>query len=34
VPYNYFTARAERAMDAMERAASRLDLALREQRIP
>ncbi len=34
VPYNYFTARAERAMDAMERVASRLDVALREQRIP
>ena len=34
VPYNYFTARAEQAMDAMERVASRLDVALREQRIP
>jgi biopolymer transport protein ExbB len=34
VPYNYFLARAERAMDAMERVASRLDLALREQRVP
>jgi biopolymer transport protein ExbB len=34
VPYNYFLARAERAMDAMERLASRLDLALREQQIP
>lgn len=34
VPYNYFTARAERATDAMERLASRLDLALTEQRVP
>lgn len=34
VPYNYFAARAEQAMDAMERVASRLDVALREQRIP
>jgi biopolymer transport protein ExbB len=34
VPYNYFTARAEQAMDAMERLASRLDLALKEQQIP
>jgi biopolymer transport protein ExbB len=34
VPYNYFLARAERAMDALERLASRLDLALREQRTP
>lgn len=34
VPYNYFLARAEQAMDAMERLASRLDLALREQQVP
>jgi biopolymer transport protein ExbB len=34
VPYNYFTARAEQAMDAMERMASRLDLALKEQQVP
>jgi biopolymer transport protein ExbB len=34
VPYNYFLARAEQAMDTMERLASRLDLALREQQIP
>jgi biopolymer transport protein ExbB len=34
VPYNYFTARAERAIDAMERLASRLDLAMKEQQIP
>jgi len=34
VPYNYFLARAERALDAMERLAGRLDLALREQQIP
>ena len=34
VPYNYFTARAEQAMDAMERLASRLDVALKEQQIP
>lgn len=34
VPYNYFTARAEQAMDAMERLASRLDLALKEQQVP
>lgn len=34
VPYNYFLSRAEQAMDAMERLASRLDLALREQQIP
>jgi biopolymer transport protein ExbB/TolQ len=34
VPYNYFQARAERAMDVMERLASRLDLALREQQVP
>lgn len=34
VPYNYFTARAEQAMDTMERLASRLDLALKEQQIP
>jgi len=34
VPYNYFLARAEQAMDAMERLAGRLDLALREQQIP
>jgi biopolymer transport protein ExbB len=34
VPYNYFTARAEQAMDAMERLATRLDVALREQQIP
>jgi biopolymer transport protein ExbB len=27
VPYNYFQARAEQAMDAMERLAGRLDLA-------
>lgn len=33
-PYNYFTARAEQAMDAMERLGSRLDVALREQQIP
>ena len=29
VPYNFFTARAEQAIDAMERLASRLDRALR-----
>jgi biopolymer transport protein ExbB len=34
VPYNYFSARAEQAMDAMERLASRLDLALKEQQVP
>jgi biopolymer transport protein ExbB len=34
VPYNYFTARAEQAMDAMERLASRLDLTLKEQQVP
>ena len=34
VPYNYFLARAEQALDAMERLASRLDLALREQQVP
>jgi biopolymer transport protein ExbB len=34
VPYNYFTARAEQAMDAMERLATRLEAALREQQIP
>jgi biopolymer transport protein ExbB len=34
VPYNYFTARAEHAIDAMERLASRLDLALKEQQVP
>jgi biopolymer transport protein ExbB len=34
VPYNYFLSRAEQAMDAMERLASRLDLALREQQVP
>ena len=34
VPYNYFTARAEQAIDGMERLASRLDLALKEQQIP
>lgn len=34
VPYNYFLARAEQAMDAMERVASRLDLTLREQQVP
>ena len=34
VPYNYFTARAEQAIDAMERLATRLDLALREQQVP
>src|SRR5262249_19211514 len=34
VPYNYFTARPEQAMDAREAGASRLDVALREQRIP
>ena len=34
VPYNYFTARAEQAMDAMERLATRLEVALREQQIP
>ncbi|MGH7403863.1 MAG: MotA/TolQ/ExbB proton channel family protein [Candidatus Rokuibacteriota bacterium] len=34
VPYNYFLSRAEQAMDVMERLASRLDLALREQQIP
>ena len=34
VPYNYFTARAEQAMDAMERLGSRLDVALKEQQIP
>lgn len=34
VPYNYFTARAEQALDAMERLAGRLDLALREQQVP
>ena len=34
VPYNYFLARTEQALDAMERLASRLDLALREQQVP
>jgi biopolymer transport protein ExbB len=34
VPYNYFLARAEQALDAMERLGSRLDLALREQQAP
>ena len=34
VPYNYFLARAEQALDAMERLASRVDLALREQQVP
>jgi biopolymer transport protein ExbB len=34
VPYNYFTARAEQAMDAMERLVTRLDVALKEQQIP
>ena len=34
VPYNYFTARAEQALDGMERLASRLDLALKEQQVP
>jgi biopolymer transport protein ExbB len=34
VPYNYFTARAEQAIDAMERLGSRLDVALKEQQIP
>jgi biopolymer transport protein ExbB len=34
VPYNYFLARAEQALDAVERLASRLDLALREQQVP
>lgn len=34
VPYNYFLARAEQALDAMEHLASRLDLALREQQVP
>lgn len=34
VPYNYFLSRAETAMDAMERVASRLDLALKEQQVP
>jgi len=34
VPYNYFLARAEQALDAIERLASRLDLALREQQVP
>jgi biopolymer transport protein ExbB len=34
VPYNYFLSRAEAAMDAMERLASRLDLALKEQQVP
>jgi len=34
VPYNYFLSRAEQAVDAMERLASRLDLALREQQVP
>jgi len=34
VPYNDFLSRAEAAMDAMERRASRLDLALREQHTP
>jgi len=34
VPYNYFLARAEQALDTMERLASRLDLALREQQVP
>jgi len=34
VPYNYFLSRAEQALDAMERLASRLDLALREQQVP
>jgi len=34
VPYNYFLSRAEQALDAMERLANRLDLALREQQVP
>ena len=34
VPYNYFLARAEQAMDPMERLTNRLDLALREQQVP
>jgi biopolymer transport protein ExbB len=34
VPYNYFLSRAEAAMDAMERLATRLDLALKEQQVP
>jgi len=34
VPYNYFLARAEQALDAIERLTSRLDLALREQQVP
>lgn len=34
VPYNYFLSRAEQAMDTMERLASRLDLALKEQQVP
>ena len=34
VSYNYFLSRAEQALDAMERLASRLDLALREQQVP
>jgi len=34
VPYNYFTARAEQAMDAIERLATRLEVALKEQQIP
>jgi len=34
VPYNYFLARADQALDTMERLASRLDLALREQQVP
>ena len=34
VPYNYFVARAEQALDSIERLASRLELALRAQQIP
>jgi len=34
VPYNYFQSRAEQALDTMERLASRLDLALKEQQVP
>lgn len=34
VPYNYFLARAEQALGAMERLAGRVDLALREQQVP
>jgi len=34
VPYNYFQTRAETATERIERLATRLDLALREQRIP